>query len=151
MKQTLLTLFSVLLVALCPAEAQTTPMTVERIYEKYGERDNIVTMNIPGEMLSEKGTEATNITQFIMIVSEAPLADFAEDVDALIKDGKFQSLMSVKNEGDRVGFYLSRNKDEFLIVVHSAEGGTVLMCAQGEDLKMQDMMALSKSSANLGM
>ena len=151
MKQTLLTLFSVFLVALCPAEAQSTPMTVERINEKYGERDNIVTMNIPGEMLSEKGTEATNITQFIMIVSEAPLADFAEDVDALIKDGKFQSLMSVNNEGNRVGFYLSRNKDEFLIVVHSAEGGTVLMCAQGEDLKMQDMMALSKSAANLGM
>lgn len=151
MKQTFLTLLSVLLVTLCSAEAQTTKMTVERIYEKYGERDNIVTMNIPGEMLSEKGTEATNITQFIMIVSEAPLADFAEDVDALIKDGKFQSLMSVKNEGDRVGFYLSRNKDEFLIVVHSAEGGTVLMCAQGEDLKMQDMMALSKSAANLGM
>ena len=68
MKQTLLTLFSVFLVALCPAEAQSTPMTVERIYEKYGERDNIVTMNIPGEMLSEKGTEVTNITQFIMIV-----------------------------------------------------------------------------------
>lgn len=151
MKQTFLTLLSVLLVTLCSAEAQTTKMTVERIYEKYGERDNIVTMNIPGEMLSEKGTEATNITQFIMIVSEAPLADFAEDVDALIKDGKFQSLMSVKNEGDRVGFYLSRNKDEFLIVVHSAEGGTVLMCAQGEDLKMQDMMALSKSAGNLGM
>ena len=151
MKQTLLTLFSVFLVALCPAEAQSTPMTVERIYEKYGERDNIVTMNIPGEMLSEKGTEATNITQFIMIVSEAPLADFAADVDALIKDGKFQSLMSVNNEGNRVGFYLSKNKDEFLMVVHSAEGGTVLMCAQGEDLKMQDMMALSKSTINLGM
>lgn len=151
MRQTLLTLFSVFLVALCPAEAQSTPMTVERIYEKYGERDNIVTMNIPGEMLSEKGTEVTNITQFIMIVSEAPLADFAEDVDALIKDGKFQSLMSVNNEGNRVGFYLSKNKDEFLMVVHSAEGGTVLMCAQGEDLKMQDMMALSKSAINLGM
>lgn len=151
MKQTLLTLFSVFLVALCLAEAQSTPMTVERIYEKYGERDNIVTMNIPGEMLSEKGTEATNITQFIMIVSEAPLADFAADVDALIKDGKFQSLMSVNNEGNRVGFYLSKNKDEFLMVVHSAEGGTVLMCAQGEDLKMQDMMALSKSAINLGM
>lgn len=151
MKQTFLTLLSVLLVALCPAEAQSTPMTVERIYEKYGERDNIVTMNIPGEMLAEQGSEHSNIKQFIMIVSEAPLADFAEDVDALIKDGKFQSLMSVKNEGDRVGFYLSRNKEEFLIVVHSAEGGTVLMCAQGEDLKMQDMMALSKSAGNLGM
>ena len=46
---------------------------------------------------------------------------------------------------------MSKNKDEFLIVVHSAEGGTVLMCAQGEDLKMQDMMALSKSAINLGM
>ena len=59
--------------------------------------------------------------------------------------------MSVNNEGNRVGFYLSKNKDEFLMVVHSAEGGTVLMCAQGEDLKMQDMMALSKSAINLGM
>ncbi len=151
MKQTFLTLLSVLLVTLCSAEAQTTKMTIERIYEKYGERDNIVTMNIPGEMLSEQGGEPTNVEQFIMIVSETPLADFAEDVDALIKDGGFRSLMNVKSEGNRVGFYLSKNKEAFLMVVHSAEGGTVLMCAQGEDLKMQDMMALSKSAINLGM
>ena len=60
MKQTFLTLLSVLLVTLCSAEAQTTKMTVERIYEKYGERDNIVTMNMPGEMLTEQG-EPTGI------------------------------------------------------------------------------------------
>ena len=143
-------IFMTLLVALatvCEVSAQTQKMTVEQLYAKYDGGENVVTMNIPGEMLvtSEANPDiATNVSNLMMIISESAPKEFRKDVDRLLDSGDYTSLMNINAEGDRVAMYMSKDKGEFLLVVYSSDGEMVFMCTKGESLNVRDMMVLAE-------
>lgn len=143
-------IFMTLLVALAAvgaADAQSKKMTVEQLYAKYDGGENIVTMNIPGEMLvtSEANPDiATNVSNLMMIISESAPKEFRNDVDRLLDSGDYTSLMNINAEGDRVAMYMSKDKGEFLLVVYSSDGEMVFMCTKGESLNVRDMMVLAE-------
>ena len=141
----------VILVAMLSAvgavDAQTKKMTVEQLYAKYDGGENVVTMNIPGEMLVTMEADAevaANVSSLMMIISESAPKSFKEDVDVLVKSGNYTSLMNINAEGERVGMYMSKDKSEFLLVVYSSDGEAVFMCAKGENFTAQSMMALAE-------
>lgn len=143
-------IFMTLLVALAAvgaADAQSKKMTVEQLYAKYDGGENVVTMNIPGEMLvtSEANPDiATNVSSLMMIISESAPKEFRDDVDRLLDSGDYTSLMNINAEGDRVAMYMSKDKGEFLLVVYSSDGEMVFMCTKGESLNVRDMMVLAE-------
>lgn len=143
-------IFMTLLVALAAvgaADAQSKKMTVEQLYAKYDGGENIVTMNIPGEMLvttEDNPDIATNVSSLMMIISESAPREFKDDVDRLLDSGDYTSLMNINAEGDRVAMYMSKDKGEFLLVVYSSDGEMVFMCTKGESLNVRDMMVLAE-------
>lgn len=143
-------IFMTLLVALAAvgaADAQSKKMTVEQLYAKYDGGENVVTMNIPGEMLvtTEANLDiATNVSSLMMIISESAPKEFRDDVDRLLDSGDYTSLMNINAEGDRVAMYMSKDKGEFLLVVYSSDGEMVFMCTKGESLNVRDMMVLAE-------
>lgn len=143
-------IFMTLLVALAAvgaADAQSKKMTVEQLYAKYDGGENVVTMNIPGEMLvtSEANPDiATNVSNLMMIISESAPKEFKDDIDRLLDSGDYTSLMNINAEGDRVAMYMSKDKGEFLLVVYSSDGEMVFMCTKGESLNVRDMMVLAE-------
>ncbi len=146
MKKIFMTLL-VVLAAVGAADAQSKKMTVEQLYAKYDGGENIVTMNIPGEMLvtSEDNPDiATNVSSLMMIISESAPKEFKDDVDRLLDSGDYTSLMNINAEGDRVAMYMSKDKGEFLLVVYSSDGEMVFMCTKGESLNVRDMMVLAE-------
>lgn len=146
MKKIFMTLL-VVLAAVGAADAQSKKMTVEQLYAKYDGGENIVTMNIPGEMLvtSEANPDiATNVSNLMMIISESAPREFKDDVDRLLDSGDYTSLMNINAEGDRVAMYMSKDKGEFLLVVYSSDGEMVFMCTKGESLNVRDMMVLAE-------
>ncbi|MBE6200662.1 MAG: DUF4252 domain-containing protein [Rikenellaceae bacterium] len=148
-------IFMTLLVALatvCAVSAQTQKMTVEQLYAKYDGGENVVTMNIPGEMLvtSEANPDiATNVSNLMMIISESAPKEFRDDVDRLLDSGDYTSLMNINAEGDRVAMYMSKDKGEFLLVVYSSDGEMVFMCTKGESLNVRDMMVLAEGVGDM--
>lgn len=151
MKKIFMTLL-VVLAAVGAADAQSKKMTVEQLYAKYDGGENIVTMNIPGEMLvtSEANPDiATNVSSLMMIISESAPKEFKKDVDRLLDSGDYTSLMNINAEGDRVGMYMSKDKGEFLLVVYSSDGEMVFMCAKGESLNVRDMMVLAEGVGSM--
>ena len=68
-------IFVILVVALSAVgavDAQTKKMTVEQLYAKYDGGENVVTMNIPGEMLVTMEADAevaANVSSLMMIIS----------------------------------------------------------------------------------
>lgn len=146
MKKIFMTLL-VVLAAVGAADAQSKKMTVEQLYAKYDGGENIVTMNIPGEMLvtSEDNPDiATNVSNLMMIISESAPKEFKNDIDRLLDSGDYTSLMNINAEGDRVAMYMSKDKGEFLLVVYSSDGEMVFMCTKGESLNVRDMMVLAE-------
>lgn len=146
MKKIFMTLL-VVLAAVGAADAQSKKMTVEQLYAKYDGGENIVTMNIPGEMLvtSEANPDiTTNVSSLMMIISESAPKEFKKDVDRLLDSGDYTSLMNINAEGDRVAMYMSKDKGEFLLVVYSSDGEMVFMCTKGESLNVRDMMVLAE-------
>lgn len=143
-------IFMTLLVALAAvgaADAQSKKMTVEQLYAKYDGGENVVTMNIPGEMLVTTEANpniATNVSNLMMIISESAPKEFRNDVDRLLDSGDYTSLMNINAEGDRVAMYMSKDKGEFLLVVYSSDGEMVFMCTKGESLNVRDMMVLAE-------
>lgn len=148
-------IFMTLLVALAAvgaAGAQSKKMTVEQLYAKYDGGENVVTMNIPGEMLvtSEANPDiATNVSNLMMIISESAPKEFRDDVDRLLDSGDYTSLMNINAEGDRVAMYMSKDKGEFLLVVYSSDGEMVFMCTKGESLNVRDMMVLAEGVGDM--
>ena len=151
MKKIFMTL-RVALAAVSAADAQSKKMTVEQLYAKYDGGENIVTMNIPGEMLvtSEANPDiATNVSNLMMIISESAPKEFRKDVDRLLDSGDYTSLMNINAEGDRVAMYMSKDKGEFLLVVYSSDGEMVFMCTKGESLNVRDMMVLAEGVGDM--
>ena len=151
MKKIFMTLL-VVLAAVGAADAQSKKMTVEQLYAKYDGGENIVTMNIPGEMLvtSEANPDiATNVSSLMMIISESAPKEFKKDVDRLLDSGDYTSLMNINAEGDRVAMYMSKDKGEFLLVVYSSDGEMVFMCTKGESLNVRDMMVLAEGVGDM--
>lgn len=151
MKKIFMTLL-VVLAAVGAADAQSKKMTVEQLYAKYDGGENIVTMNIPGEMLvtSEANSDiATNVSSLMMIISESAPKEFKKDVDRLLDSGDYTSLMNINAEGDRVAMYMSKDKGEFLLVVYSSDGEMVFMCTKGESLNVRDMMVLAEGVGSM--
>lgn len=151
MKKIFMTLL-VVLAAVGAADAQSKKMTVEQLYAKYDGGENIVTMNIPGEMLvtSEDNPDiATNVSNLMMIISESAPKEFRKDVDRLLDSGDYTSLMNINAEGDRVAMYMSKDKGEFLLVVYSSDGEMVFMCTKGESLNVRDMMVLAEGVGDM--
>ena len=151
MKKIFMTLL-VALAAVSAADAQSKKMTVEQLYAKYDGGENIVTMNIPGEMLvtSEANPDiATNVSNLMMIISESAPKEFRKDVDRLLDSGDYTSLMNINAEGDRVAMYMSKDKGEFLLVVYSSDGEMVFMCTKGESLNVRDMMVLAEGVGDM--
>lgn len=151
MKKIFMTLL-VVLAAVGAADAQSKKMTVEQLYAKYDGGENIVTMNIPGEMLvtSEANSDiATNVSSLMMIISESAPKEFKKDVDRLLDSGDYTSLMNINAEGDRVAMYMSKDKGEFLMVVYSSDGEMVFMCTKGESLNVRDMMVLAEGVGSM--
>lgn len=151
MKKIFMTLL-VVLAAVGAADAQSKKMTVEQLYAKYDGGENIVTMNIPGEMLvtSEANPDiATNVSNLMMIISESAPKEFKKDVDRLLDSGDYTSLMNINAEGDRVAMYMSKDKGEFLLVVYSSDGEMVFMCTKGESLNVRDMMVLAEGVGSM--
>lgn len=151
MKKIFMTLL-VVLAAVGAADAQSKKMTVEQLYAKYDGGENIVTMNIPGEMLvtSEANPDiATNVSSLMMIISESAPKEFKKDVDRLLDSGDYTSLMNINAEGDRVAMYMSKDKGEFLLVVYSSDGEMVFMCTKGESLNVRDMMVLAEGVGSM--
>ncbi len=148
-------IFMTLLVALAAVgavDAQSKKMTVEQLYAKYDGGENVVTMNIPGEMLvtSEANPDiATNVSNLMMIISESAPKEFRNDVDQLLDSGDYTSLMNINAEGDRVAMYMSKDKGEFLLVVYSSDGEMVFMCTKGESLNVRDMMVLAEGVGDM--
>lgn len=151
MKKIFMTLL-VVLAAIGAACAQSKKMTVEQLYAKYDGGENIVTMNIPGEMLvsSEANPDiATNVSSLMMIISESAPKEFRNDVDQLLDSGDYTALMNINAEGDRVAMYMSKDKGEFLMVVYSSDGEMVFMCTKGESLNVRDMMVLAEGVGDM--
>lgn len=146
-------ILAVALATISSVEAQTNKMTTQKLYDKYNGLKNIVTMNIPGAMLAATGEmdEAVvdKINALTMIISDVMPKEFEKDVESLLKDGDYTSLMNINSEGERVGIYMSEKNSEFLLVVYSSSGECVFMSVCGEGLNMNDIMSINQGGINL--
>lgn len=126
----------IMLPAFVPIAAAAQNKEIDRIAEKYSDRDGFSTTVIRGDISKElsgslnvEGVDISNIVKeissIVIVSSDRPDEEFTREVPAAVNAG-YSTVLSSSKDGEQVRFLLSENSDssgknEFVIVIFGRE------------------------------
>lgn len=119
---------------------------IEELAEKYSDREGFTTTVIKGELLNGMDSSMqmqnvdiskimNDITSLIVITSDKPDKQFAEDAKAAVAASGYSTIMSVSADGETIKFLLGNiaeegnktgAKNEFVIMVLGKDDNTLV-------------------------
>jgi TusA-related sulfurtransferase len=149
------------MILLAPAVLSAQSRSFRTLYDKYAGSEGYVTVEMSGSMFNvvngvakdnNRGSSdfMSKIDNLVIIVADTDDPAFGRDVEAMVRDGGYISMTTVRDGGDKVQFYAIQKDgkaSEFMITVIS-DSEYVVMSITGDGLSVDEISQIARKTGN---